>query len=125
MPRVAKAAPIAHFVPLQYTAAFLSATTALTEELMIKRFVLSAALAGCMFSAQAFATGLATCDSGPQEGWQPQAKLEQMLKDKGWQVRRIKVDGGCYEVYAMNEKGERVEAYFHPKTLESVPTKKQ
>jgi hypothetical protein len=92
---------------------------------MFKRFVLSAALAGCMFSAQAFATGLATCDSGPQEGWQPQAKLEQMLKDKGWQVRRIKVDGGCYEVYAMNEKGERVEAYFHPKTLESVPTKKQ
>lgn len=23
-----------------------------------------------------FATGLATCDSGPQETWQPQAKLE-------------------------------------------------
>jgi hypothetical protein len=70
------------------------------------------------------ADGLATCDSGPQEMWQPQAKLEQQLKDKGWQVRRIKIDGGCYEVYALNEKGERVEAYFHPKTLESVPTKK-
>jgi hypothetical protein len=69
------------------------------------------------------ATGLATCDSGPQDTWQPQAKLEEMLKEKGWTVRRIKIDGGCYEVYALNEKGERVEAYFHPKTLEAVPTK--
>ena len=46
-----------------------------------------------------------------------------MLTEKGWQIRRIKIDGGCYEVYALNEKGERVEAYFHPKTLDAVPTK--
>jgi len=45
-----------------------------------------------------------------------------MLKEKGWQVRRIKEDGGCYEVYGLNEKGERVEAYFHPRTLAPVPT---
>lgn len=71
----------------------------------------------------ASATGLATCDSGSQDTWQPQAKLEEMLTKKGWTVRRIKVDGGCYEVYALNEKGERVEAYFHPRTLEPVPMK--
>ncbi|MGH8285796.1 MAG: PepSY domain-containing protein [Steroidobacteraceae bacterium] len=69
------------------------------------------------------ATGLATCDAGPQETWQSQSKLEELLTKKGWTVRRIKIDGGCYEVYALNEKGERVEAYFHPKTLEPVPTK--
>ena len=68
------------------------------------------------------ATGLATCNSGPKEGWQPQAKLEKQLTDKKWQVRRIKEDGGCYEVYAINDKGERVEAYFHPVTLDPVPT---
>ena len=68
------------------------------------------------------ATGLATCDSGKPETWQPQEKLESMLKEKGWQIRRIKIDGGCYEVYALNEKGERVEAYFHPLTLAPVPT---
>ncbi len=72
-------------------------------------------------SAQA--TGLATCDSGPKESWQPQAKLEQMLKDKGWTVRRVKEDGGCYEVYGLDDKGQRVEAYFHPLTLAPVPTK--
>ena len=73
----------------------------------------------------AYATGLATCDSGPQSGWQPQAKLEQQLTEQNWKVRRIKVDGGCYEVYAMNEKGERVEAYFHPVTLQPVPTSRR
>ena len=68
------------------------------------------------------ATGLATCDSGAPETWQTQEKLTAMLKEKGWQVRNIKVDGGCYEVYAIDDKGERVEAYFHPVTLEPVKT---
>jgi hypothetical protein len=79
--------------------------------------------AASLGASTAYATGLATCDSGPQESWQPQEKLQKMLTEKGWQVRRIKIDGGCYEVYALNEKGERVEAYFHPKTLDAVPTK--
>lgn len=69
----------------------------------------------------AAATGLATCDSGSPDTWQPQEKLSAILKAKGWEVRNIKVDGGCYEVYALDDKGERVEAYFHPVTLERVP----
>lgn len=81
------------------------------------------ALTATLVAPAAHATGLATCDSGPQSGWQPQATLEKKLIEQNWQVRRIKVDGGCYEVYAMNEKGERVEAYFHPVTLAPVPTK--
>src|SRR5437868_15509219 len=71
------------------------------------------------------ATGLATCDSGPKSGWQPQTTLEKKLTDEKWQIRRIKEDGGCYEVYAINDKGERVEAYFHPVTLAPVPTAKR
>jgi hypothetical protein len=68
------------------------------------------------------ATGLANCDSGSPDTWQPQEKLTAMLKEKGWEVRNVKVDGGCYEVYAIDDKGERVEAYFHPVTLEPVKT---
>ena len=83
-----------------------------------------ALLAAAMFSsATTYATGLATCDSGPESGWQPQEKLTKMLTDKGWQVRRIKIDGGCYEAYVITDKGERQEAYFHPVTLAPVPTK--
>jgi hypothetical protein len=68
------------------------------------------------------ATGLVTCDSGSPESWQSQEKLVAMLKEKGWDVRNVKVDGGCYEVYALDDKRERVEAYFHPVTLERVQT---
>jgi hypothetical protein len=92
----------------------------------MKRFVRTAVTpALALFAAaSAQATGLATCDSGPREAWQPQAKLEKLLVEQKWQVRRIKVDGGCYEVYGINDKGERVEAYFHPVTLAPVPTKR-
>jgi len=76
-------------------------------------------------SAVASPTGLATCDSGSEDTWQPQSKLKEQLEARGWDVRRIKVDGGCYEVYALDEKGQRVEAYFHPQTLESVPTSRK
>lgn len=90
------------------------------------RLALSAPLAGLLLALTALsaqATGLATCDSGPKSAWQPTAKLEAQLKEKGWVVRRIKEDGGCYEVYALDDKGNRVEAYFHPDTLAAVPTK--
>ena len=76
-----------------------------------------------MAAAGVGATGLATCDSGARSTWQPVEKLEQQLKDKGWTVRRIKEDGGCYEVYALDEKGQRGEFYFHPVTLAPVPIK--
>ena len=91
---------------------------------MSRRFT-NAALAAALSLApiaMAGATGLATCDSGSPDTWQPQEKLTAMLKEKGWEVRNVKVDGGCYEVYALDEKKERVEAYFHPVTLERVET---
>jgi len=88
------------------------------------RKISSVALGAVAFAIvqAAGATGLATCDSGAPETWQTQEKLTAMLKEKGWQVRNVKVDGGCYEVYAIDDKGERVEAYFHPVTLEPVKT---
>lgn len=92
----------------------------------MSRRVLAAALVTAAIAAipvpVASATGLATCDSGSPDTWQPQEKLTAMLKEKGWEVRNVKVDSGCYEVYALDDMGERVEAYFHPVTLERVPT---
>jgi hypothetical protein len=90
----------------------------------MKRTLVAAAFAAAVASSPSFATGLATCDSGPKESWQSQEKLTQDLTARGWKVNRIKVDGNCYEVYGTNEKGQRVEAYFHPKTLEFIPTER-
>ena len=77
----------------------------------------------CLAATGAHATGLATCDAGPKTGWQPPAALEAKLKEQGWTVRKVKEDGGCYEVYGLDDKGKKAEAYFHPVTLAPVPVK--
>ena len=66
------------------------------------------------------ATGKMTCNAGPQTGWKSQAALKADLVKQGWQVRKSKVDGGCYEVYGTDPQGNRVEAYFHPVTFEKL-----
>ena len=89
--------------------------------------ILSVAMIGslCLLAvAGAGATGLATCASGAESGWKSQEDLKKQLTAKGWKIRRIKIDGGCYEVYAINDKGERVESYFHPVTFDHVLTSK-
>ncbi|WP_164117757.1 PepSY domain-containing protein [Sphingorhabdus sp. Alg239-R122] len=66
------------------------------------------------------ATGKIKCEAGPQSGWVSREKLEAELKAKGWKIKKSKVDGGCYEVYGTTPKGDRVEAYFHPVTMEKL-----
>jgi hypothetical protein len=94
------------------------------EDIEMRRTAMLGTMILCAFGAASLqATGLATCDSGDPKTWQAQDALKSQLVAKGWTVNRIKVDGGCYEVYALDESGKRVEAYFHPKTLAPVPTK--
>ena len=81
---------------------------------------LAAAFATLAVIAPAQATGVITCKAGPQSAWKSQAALTQKLTKEGWKVRKAKVDGGCYEVYGTTPKGEKVEAYFHPVTLENL-----
>lgn len=78
-----------------------------------------------MSIAPSHATGRATCNSGPKSGWKPEQQLRDKLAKEGWTIRRIKEDGGCYEVYAIDNKGKRVETYFHPVTFEHVLTTPQ
>jgi hypothetical protein len=88
---------------------------------MILRITAAAALAvaGLSLSVPASATGKMTCNA-PQAKWKSRTALEARLKKEGWQVRKSKVDGGCYEVYGTDPKGNRVEAYFHPVTFEKL-----
>jgi hypothetical protein len=88
---------------------------------MILRTVLAAgALAVAAAAASpAAATGKMTCNA-PQKQWKSLAALEAQLKKQRWQVRKSKVDGGCYEVYGTDPQGNRVEAYFHPVTFKKL-----
>lgn len=71
-------------------------------------------------SVPAHATGVIKCEAGPQSGWKSKDMLEAKLTKEGWQIRKSKVDGGCYEVYGTTPDGDRVEAYFHPVSLEKL-----
>ena len=88
-------------------------------KILTPALLLAAAAAG-LAAAPAGATGRMTCNSGPQSAWRSQDQLVRTLTRQGWQVRRTKIDGGCYEVYGTTPKGERVEAYFHPVTFRKL-----
>ena len=81
---------------------------------------LAIAAAALAVGSPALATGKMSCNAGPQAKWKTQKVLQQTLVKQGWQVRKSKVDGGCYEVYGTDPQGNRVEAYFHPVTLEKL-----
>lgn len=57
------------------------------------------------------------CDD-PISQWKPQGKLRRMLEGNQWNIRRIKVDDGCYEVYGVDRLGNRFEAKYSPASLQ-------
>jgi hypothetical protein len=56
----------------------------------------------------------------PMADWQPRDAVKQMAESKGWTVRRIKIDDGCYEITGRDAKGDDIEAKVHPATLAIV-----
>ena len=66
----------------------------------------------------AFAEG--KCATGSKSKWQPKSALEQQLKADGFKVKQIKVEGGCYEVYATDKAGKRANMAYNAETLEKL-----
>jgi hypothetical protein len=88
------------------------------ESIMKTLTLATAALLALAGSTAAFA--VPTCNVDKAE-WQTEQALRDKLVAQKWTIKNIKIDNGCYEVYGKNDKGERVEIYFNPKTLEPVP----
>lgn len=77
-------------------------------------------------AASAWAHGDFKCDVPNKAEWKPQMELQRKLLADGWKkVRQVKTENGCYEVYGFDEKGERAEVFFNPKTFEKVGEVKQ
>ena len=86
-------------------------------------FVIAASLLAAI-ATPALAQHAERCEPIVKEEWKPKAELERKVTDMGWKVSRVKVTNGCYEVYGRDDKGHKVEVFFHPKTLERVVAKK-
>lgn len=82
-------------------------------------------LAGAVLMTAVSGVALAEDDmcNVPEADRQPIEALQSKLESEGWTVKNIKVDEGCYEAYATNAEGKRMETYFDPKTFEVVEEK--
>jgi hypothetical protein len=86
---------------------------------MMKRIIFAATFAVGILATSAAPASAVRCEV-PMSEWQTQETLRDQVETEGWTVTRIKTDKGCYEVYATDGKGRRIEAYFDPKSLEMV-----
>jgi hypothetical protein len=71
----------------------------------------------------ASAHGEVKCTTLPKSQWKPHTELQQKLTKEGWVIRRMEMTASCYEVYAKDPQGNRIEAFFDPVTLVRVEEK--
>ncbi|MCB1425224.1 MAG: PepSY domain-containing protein [Zhengella sp.] len=64
-----------------------------------------------------------SCGNAPRNEWMSEDAVKAKASEMGYEVRSVKVEDGCFEVYAMNSKGERAEVYMNPVTGDVVRTK--
>ena len=86
----------------------------------MKNTTLSLTLIGLLASLAAGTAAAADLCNVAKADRQPIDALQKKLESEGWEVKKIKVDDGCYEAYAINTEGQRVEAYFNPQTFELI-----
>jgi hypothetical protein len=56
----------------------------------------------------------AQCKAQPKDTWQKEADFKKKLTAEGYQIKKFKVSGNCYEIYGKNKDGKKVEIYFDP-----------
>jgi hypothetical protein len=64
------------------------------------------------------------CDV-PPESWQPRSAVHALAQRNGWQVERLKIDDGCYEIKGRDAEGRRIKAKLDPATLQVVDMKRE
>lgn len=80
------------------------------------------------FILLAAGTGMAMADDDchvPMNRWQPREAVQKMARSLGWDVHRIRIDDGCYQVRGLDETGKRFKAKIDPATLEIVKLKRK
>jgi hypothetical protein len=87
---------------------------------MLKSIALASVLAVAL-TAPAFADGKKDCTTEPQAKWKPQPEAEAAAKAAGYEVRRSKIEGACYEVYATKD-GKNLELFYNPMDLKLMLT---
>ena len=64
------------------------------------------------------------CDA-PVNRWQSREAVRQMAAQQGWQIQRLKIDDGCYEIRGTDAQGRGFKAKIDPETLKVVKMKQR
>lgn len=62
------------------------------------------------------------CDA-PLNRWQTREAVRQMAAAQGWQIQRLKIDDGCYEIRGTDAQGRSFKAKIDPETLKVLRMK--
>ena len=62
------------------------------------------------------------CDA-PLNRWQSRDAVRQMAAAQGWQIQRLKIDDGCYEIRGTDVQGRTFKAKIDPETLKVLKMK--
>lgn len=90
----------------------------------MKKHMLLGALLAALGAAGAAHADDDDCHAA-MERWQPREAVQKALEDRGWQVGRIRIDDGCYEVRGTDAQGAGFKAKLDPATLEVVEMKRR
>lgn len=72
--------------------------------------------------ASLMADGFKNCTKAPKASWKPASEAEAAAKAAGYEVRRSKIEGSCYEVYGV-KGGMLFELFYSPADLKLIHTK--
>jgi hypothetical protein len=76
-----------------------------------------AALSLAVFTVTpALADGFKDCTKLDKASWKPASEAEAKAKEAGYEVRRSKIEGSCYEVYGV-KGGKLYELFYSPEDL--------
>jgi hypothetical protein len=87
---------------------------------MRKILTLAAVAATLGAALPALASEEPLCGDAPRAQWLSEDAVKAKVTAMSYDVRRIKVEDGCYEAYAIDPNGARVEVHLNPVTGDVV-----
>jgi len=102
-----------HFIDTGYKSVSLS-----NQDDKMKRKMLTAAMIAPMLAAPAHAANH-ECYV-PMKDWRSRVEVIRYAEAQGWAVQRVRIDDGCYELFAVSAEGIDIEVRINPGSLEII-----
>jgi hypothetical protein len=71
-----------------------------------------------LLGTAAYADGFDKCTDEPKDKWQTADAVSAKAKELGYEVKEIKTEGTCYEIYGVGQDGKLMELFFNPVSAE-------